>query len=188
MKFGLKLGAFAALTATLSSCLLVVETGTPSVSGLVSQGTFCDGAVADTGASTTVDFKFSASNITIDNVQAIVTAIGENGDANISDPLTSATLEGPNGSTNIATIERTRLSGEGTVRGSTNLKMDKNNRFAPAGSVSLTSIKPNALVPGNSRLRLWVRASYNGGKLTPWMKSSNETVVSSNNNCDPVGI
>jgi hypothetical protein len=188
MKIGLKLGAFAALAVSLSSCLIIVDDGSPSVSGLVSQSTFCDGAVADTGASTTIDFKFSASNITIDNLQVVMTAIGESGDANLSDPLTDATKEGPNGSTNIATIERTRLSGTGTIRGSTNLKMDKNNRFAPAGSVSLTSIKPNATVPGNSKLRLWVRASYNGGKLTSWMKSGNETGLATDAGCDPQGI
>jgi hypothetical protein len=186
MQIGLKFGAFAALAATLSSCLIVVDSGSPSVSGLVSQSTFCDGAVADTGASTTVDFKFSSSNITVENVQAIMTSIPDGGDNNVSDPLTI--LPGTNGSTNVATIESTRLSGSGTIRGSTNLKMDSNNQFTPAGGVSLTSIKPNDIKVANKRLRLWVRASYNNGKLTGWMKSGNETVLTTGAGCDPSGI
>ena len=176
IKLGLKLGAFAALAATLSSCLIVVDNGIPSVSDLVAQSTYCDGSIAATGASTTVDFRFTASSITIDSLQAVMTAVGEAGDANLTSPLTSATPEGPNGSTNIATIESSRLSGTGTIRGSTNLKMDGNNNFAPAGSVSLTSIKPKIIV-ANSNLRLWVRASYSGGKLTNWMKSGIISVV-----------
>ena len=188
VKFGLKLGAFAALAATLSSCLVVVDNGggTPTVDSLVAQSTYCDGSIAATGASTTVDFKFEASNITINNVQAIITAIGEGGDANLSDPLTDATKEGPNGSTTIATIESSRLSGAGTIRGSANLKMDGNNAFAPGG-LSLTNIKPKITV-GNEKLRLWVRASYGNGKLTNWMKSSNILTPIKGGGCDPSGI
>jgi hypothetical protein len=186
VKFGLNLGAFTALAAALSSCFLVVETGTPTVDSLVAQSTYCDGRISATGASTTVDFKFNAANITIENVQAVMTAVGESGDANLTSPLTSATLEGPNGSTAIATIESSRLSGTGTIRGSANLKMTDFNEFAPGG-LSLTNLQPKIRL-SNGNLRLWVRVSYSNGKLTDWMKSSNVLTVVNGAGCDPSGI
>jgi hypothetical protein len=182
VKFGLKLGAFAALAATLSGCLVIVDNGTPTVDSLVAQSTYCDGRIAASGASTTVDFRFNAANITIESLQAVMTAGGDTVDANLTSPLTDATKEGPNGSTAIATIESSRISGTGTIRASANLKMSDYNEFAPGG-LSLTNLKPKIRV-SNEELRLWVRASYSNGKLTNWMKSSNVLTAVKGAGCD----
>jgi hypothetical protein len=183
MKFGLKVGAFATLALTLSSCLVIVDNGgTPTVDSLVAQSTYCDGRISATGASTTVDFRFNAANITIENLQAVITAGGDAIDANLTSPLTDATKEGLNGSTTIATIESSRISGTGTIRASANLKMSDYNEFAPGG-FSLSNLKPKIRV-SNENLRLWVRASYSNGKLTNWMKSSNVLTAVKGAGCD----
>jgi hypothetical protein len=167
MKFGLKLGAFAALAASLSSCLLVVETGTPSIDSLVAQSTYCRGAGIPAG--TKIDFTLSASNITVESFDAVVSAVGEQGDSNVTDPTTQID-EGELTSTNITTIPASRISGSGTLRSYTNLSMTSKNQFGVKGTLSLTEIKPTATIGSVGNIRLWVRASYSGG-TTGWLRS-----------------
>lgn len=183
VKFGLKLGTFAALAAALSSCFVVIDTGTPSIDSLVAQSTYCQGAGAT--AITKIDFRLNASNITVESFDAIVSAIDANGDSNITDPSTQID-EGPTSSTNITTIPSSRISGVGTLRSFTNLTMTDTNKFGAKGTVSLTNIQPK-IVPIIDTIRLWVRASYSNGKTTGWIKSAPITPVDGGN-CDPSGI
>jgi hypothetical protein len=189
VKFGLKLGAFAALAATLSSCLLVItDDGTPRIDSLVAQSTYCEGAGA--AAITKIDFRLNATNVTVESFDAVVSAIfadinGNVGDDNVTDPTTQID-EGPASSTNITTIPALRISGVGTLRSFTNLTMSDTNKFGAKGTVSLTNIQPK-ITPIVDTIRLWVRASYSNGKTTGWIKSAPITPVNGGN-CDPSGI
>jgi hypothetical protein len=179
VKFGLKLGAFAALAASLSSCFLVIDNGggTPSIDTLVAQSTFCRGGSLTNGNSTNIDFRLNATNISVEAFETIVTAVGaENG---TSDPLT--VLEGKTSATNIS--RTTAITGTGTLRSSVTLTMTDLNEFAPNG-LALKSIKPNAVGASIALTRLWVRAVYSGGKTTGWLASAQLTATDGST-CDP---
>jgi hypothetical protein len=182
VKFGLKLGAFATLAVTLSSCFVAIVDGggTPSIDSLVAQSTYCRGA--GISSSTKIDFRLNAANITVEGFDAIVSAVGEQGDSNVTDPTTQI-QEGSLTSTNITTIPASRISGTGTLRSFTNLIMNSDNQFAPKGSISLTNIKPK-ITASVGNIRLWVRAAYSGGKTTGWLRSG---IIAANDTaaCDP---
>jgi hypothetical protein len=185
MKIGLKLGAFAALAVSLSSCLIVEVNNAPGIDSLVAQSTYCQGAGEPAG--TRIDFRLSSRNITVESFDAVVSSIfadvnGKLGDDNVTDPTTQIE-EGPATSTNITTIPASRISGEGTLRSFTNLVMTSTNKFGAKGTVSLTNVQPK-IVPIIDTIRLWVRASYSNGKTTGWIKSAPITPVAGGN-CDP---
>jgi hypothetical protein len=164
MKFGLKLGAFAALAAALSSCFVVVETGTPTIALTSTPTNFCRGDGIE--RSSKLNFSFDLSNISGATLQAIVSA---DASSNVSDPekIPQNNLE----STNSTTVANAVSLGAGSYSAFVTLKMTAKNEF-----LSLSSLNPKAIGVGPATVRLWVRA-INGSTQTNWAKSPiiNET-------------
>jgi hypothetical protein len=158
MKFGLKLGAFAALAAALSSCLVVVETGPPTIALTSTPTSFCRGDGIERNSK--LNFAFDLSNIRGATLQAIVSA---DASSNVSDPekIPQNNLE----STNSTTVANSAELGDGSYTAFVTLKMSPNNEF-----LSLSSLKPKIVV-GPATVRLWVRA-ITGSSQTNWAKSS----------------
>jgi hypothetical protein len=158
VKFGLKLGAFVALAAALSSCIGISISNGPQFSNLVTNSTYTDGNGIQ--QNTRLDFSVDVLNATVKSFDAIVTAIPAEGDDGVTDPTTIP--EGPLSSTKIAFVETSRISGSGTIRGYVTLSMKGNNQFLDLQSVPVVVCD----------IRLWVRASYGSDGLTGWLKSA----------------
>jgi hypothetical protein len=157
MKFGLKLGAFAALAASLSSCLIVVDPGPPTIAFVTAPVNYCFGdGIART---TTLNFTFDVSNIDGADVEAVVTADAL---SDVADPTTIP--QGGKTSTNVTNVVNLNKLGTGRYSSSVTLKMDANNQF-----LSLSSLGPKITVT-TSDVRLWVRA-FNKSTQTNWAKS-----------------
>jgi hypothetical protein len=180
VKFGLKLGIFAALAATLSSCLIVVDNGggTPTVSNVQAQATYCAPGNSATDV-TNLDFKFEyTGNVDIDRVEAAWLVIpfdkGTDGDktfdASVTNPLTPpanfkvrSTIVGGN------LIKF--ISGQ-TFKGTLRLTMgDGTDANVPA---DLEGIQAQAITVNNPA-RLWVRGITKAGANTEWAKANNIT-------------
>jgi hypothetical protein len=159
VKFGLKLGAFAALATALSSCFVVVETGTPTIALVTSPTNYCRGDGIERNSK--LNFTFDLSNISGATLEAIVSSEPE---SNVSDPtkIPQENLK----STNSTTIPGANVSslGSGRFNAFVTLKMNSKNEF-----LSLSSLNPKIGV-GVSDIRLWVRA-INGSTQTNWAKS-----------------
>ena len=183
MKFGLKLGAFAALAAALSSCLVVIDdgnSGPPTVSSVQAQATYCSPGNAATDV-TNLDFKFNyTGNVDIDRIEAawvvipFNSAAGGRSDASVTDPLVppagfnvrSTVVSGTlinyvSGRTYKGTLRLTMGTGGGNV-GDADIPTD------------LQGIKAQA-ISSNSPARLWIRGITKTGTTTPWSKASNIT-------------
>jgi hypothetical protein len=157
MKFGLKLGAFAALATALSSCLLVVEPGPPTITLTSTPTSFCRGDGIERNSK--LNFSFDLTNINGATLQAIVSA---DASSNVSDPekIPQNNLE----STNTTTVANAVSLGAGSFNAFVTLKMSPNNEF-----LSLSSLDPKIVV-GPATVRLWVRA-ITGSTQTNWAKS-----------------
>jgi hypothetical protein len=157
MKFGLKFGAFAALAAALSSCLLVVTPGTPSIALTSTPTSFCRGDGIERNSK--LNFTFDLSNISGATLQAIVSA---DASSSVTDPekIPQNNLE----STNSTTVANSVALGDGSYTAFVTLKMSSKNEF-----LSLSSLDPKITV-GPATVRLWVRA-ITGSTQTNWAKS-----------------
>jgi hypothetical protein len=185
VKFGLKLGAFAALAASLSSCLIVVDdsrSGPPTVSTVQAQATYCAPTDSATDV-TTIDFKFDyTGDVDIDRVEAAWLVIpfnkGSDGDktfdASVSNPLVPPT-DFKVRSTIIAGTLINFVSGR-TYKGTVRLTMGTGGgQFGDANiPADLEPIKAQAITV-NLPARLWVRGITKAGANTPWSKASNIT-------------
>jgi hypothetical protein len=196
MKFGLKLGAFAALTAALSGCVVVIDdshSGPPTVSGVRAQSTYC--APTDSATDVTIlDFKFDyTGNVDIDRVEAAWVVIpfnkGSDGDktfdASVTDPLVPPT-DFRVRSTIVAGSLISFVSGQ-TYKGTVRLTMGTGGgQFGDANiPADLEPIKAQAITV-NLPARLWVRGITKAGANTPWSKASNITTpaLRSDGPCD----
>jgi hypothetical protein len=185
MKFGLKLGAFAALAAALSSCLVVIDdsnSGPPTVSSVQAQATYCSPGNAATDV-TNLDFKFNyTGNADIDRIEAAWLVIPFNKaaagdgsfDASVTDPLVP-----PAGFNVKSTIVGGTLikfvSGQ-TYKGTLRLTMGTGGGQPGDADVptDLQGIQAQAIT-SNSPARLWLRGITKAGANTPWSKASNIT-------------
>jgi hypothetical protein len=186
MKIGLKLGAFAALAVSLSSCIISItdtNSGPPTVSGVRAQSTYC--APTDSATDVTIlDFKFDyTGNVDIDRVEAAWVVIpfnkGTDGDktfdASVTDPLVP-----PAGFNVRSTVIAGNLvgfvSGQ-TYKGTVRLTMGTaGGTFGDANiPVDLEPIKAQAGITVNNPARLWLRGITKAGANTPWSKASNIT-------------
>jgi hypothetical protein len=158
MKFGLKLGAFAALAASLSSCLIVVTPSTPTIAFAAAPTYYCDGdGVART---TKMNFTYDLSNIDNATIEAVVTADAV---SDVTDPIKEIKPGGKTG-TNATTVANSVSQGSGRYSASITLSMDKDNQF-----VSIQSLNPKLTVTANN-VRLWIHA-FNKTTETNWAKS-----------------
>jgi hypothetical protein len=181
MKFGLKLGAFAVLTASLSSCFLVItdnNSGPPTVSNVRTQATYC--APGNTATDVTnLDFKFDyTGNVDIDRVEAAWLVIpfnkGADGDktfdASVTDPLVPPS--GFNVRSTIVAGSLTKFVSGSTYKSTLRLTMgDGVDANVPA---DLQGIQAQGIT-NNAPARLWVRGITKAGANTPWSKASNIT-------------
>jgi hypothetical protein len=185
VKFGLKLGAFAALAAALSSCLVVIDdshSGPPTVSTLQAQATYC--APGDSATDVTnLDFKFNyTGNVDIDRVEAAWLVIpfnkGVGGDssfdASVSDPLVPPA--GFNVRSTIVSGTLIKFVSGQTYKGTLRLTMGAGGGNAGDANIpaDLQGIQAQAIT-SNSPARLWVRGITKAGANTPWSKASNIT-------------
>ena len=153
----MKFGAFAALAATLSSCLLVVETGPPAIALVTSPTNFCRGDGIERNSK--LNFTFDLTNISNATLEAIVSADAV---SNVTDPETIKQNDVE--STNKTTIANAVSLGAGRYSAFVTLKMSASNGF-----LSLSSLDPKVNA-GPATIRLWVRA-INGSTQTNWAKS-----------------
>ena len=181
----MKLGTFAALAATLSSCvisIIPVNSGPPTVSSVQAQATYC--APTDSATDVTVlDFKFDyTGDVDIDRVEAawlvIPTSKGIEGDrtfdASVSNPLVPPT-DFKVRSTIIAGTLINFVSGQ-TYKGTVRLTMGTGGgQFGDASiPADLEPIKAQAITVNNPA-RLWVRGITKAGANTPWSKAAGIT-------------
>jgi hypothetical protein len=153
VKFGLKVGTFAGLAAALSSCLIVVDPGPPTIAFVSTPTTYCraDGIAR----SDRLDFTFDVTNLDNATVQAIVSA---DAFSDVSDPTTIAQDEFS--STNVTTVSNPSGAGAGRYNASVTLSLSSTGTL-----LSIKAIKP---VP--SAIRLWIQAINKTGQ-TNWAKS-----------------
>jgi hypothetical protein len=181
VKFGLKLGAFAALAAALSSCVVtIVDNGPPTVSNVRVQSTYCSATSTATDV-TNLDFKFDyTGNVDIDRVESAWVVIpvaktdaGDNTfDSSVTNPLTPGASFKVRSSIGSGTLFNF-VSGS-TYKGTLRLTMGDGvgDSTVPA---DLETIKAQAIVL-NGPGRLWVRGITKAGANTEWAKATNLTL------------
>jgi hypothetical protein len=192
VKFGLKLGAFAALAATLSSCFLVIDNGPAAsdISNVRAQAFYC---TPKAGGKTNLDFEFRVNNgLELVQIEAAFLMpppdnfIGENPvlDNEITDPTKSPNSYFLVSTTIIGSL--TKSIGSGTFRAAAALEVVPDGNSGSIPTV-LNPIKAQAaLVKDGRDGRVWVRGVTASGFKTAWAKAGAFTESSfTPGSCDP---
>jgi hypothetical protein len=190
VKFGLKFGAFAALAAALSSCVIIGITPNDDISNVRAQSTYC---TPTGGGKTNLDFEFNVNNgITVSQVEVAFLLpppdnfLGENPvlDSEITDPLKSPNSYLLVSTTIIGTL--TKTIGERTIRAAAALEVVPDGNFGSTPTV-LNPIKAQGVnAPDGRDGRVWVRGITASGFKTAWAKAAAFTQANVNPaSCDP---
>ena len=190
VKLGLKLGTFAALAATLSSCVIIDVTQNNDISNVRAQSKYC---TPNGGGKTNLDFEFNVNNgLTLVQIEAAFLIppadnfLGENPvlDSEITDPLKAPNSYLLVSTTIIGTL--TKTIGERTIRAAAALEVVPDGNFGSTPTV-LNPIKAQAINVTDGRDgRVWVRGVTASGFKTAWAKAAAFTAANvTPGSCDP---
>jgi hypothetical protein len=191
VKFGLKLGAFAALASSLSSCFLVIDNGPAAsdISNVRAQSLYC---TPDGGAKTNLDIQFDVNNgLELSDIEVAFLMpppdnfLGEN-------PVLDNEITDPKAAPASYFLVSTQITGSFTkfVSGRT-YKAVAQLTVVPDGDGSqpttLNPIKAQAIEVKQGRDgRVWVRGLTASGFKTTWQKAAAFTASSRTpGTCDP---
>jgi hypothetical protein len=180
--FGLKFGAFAALAASLSSCIGILTISNSDISNVRAQPTYC---APIAGGRTNLDLEFNVNNdLVISQIEvAFLMPPSENFDSNdangnpktpIEDNEITDPLKSPNSYRLVSTTiigSLTKSVGGRTFRAAAALEVVEDGNGSTIPTV-LNPIQAKAINVKGFPGRVWVRGTTESGFKTAWAKAA----------------